>query len=80
MTRLFIAEKPSMAREIAKGLKATKKGDGYLCNGKGDVVTWCYGHILELLSPAEYNASWQTWSADTLPIIPSQWKMKVKDD
>ena len=77
--RLFIAEKPSLAKEIAKGLGASR-GDGCFKNGKGDVVTWCYGHILEQFNPDEYDASLVKWDMKALPIIPKVWKMKVKDD
>lgn len=80
MLRLFIAEKPSLAREIAKGLQASQKGNGYFYNNSGDFITWCYGHILEQFAPDEYNAEWKEWKIEKLPIIPGTWKMKVKDD
>lgn len=75
--RLFIAEKPSLAREIAKALHAAEKGNGCLKNQQGDVITWCFGHILQQMNPAEYDEMWAKWSLDTLPIFPSTWKLKV---
>ncbi len=77
MTRLFLCEKPSQARDIAKVLNATSKGEGYL-NGSGVVVTWCYGHLLELAPPEAYDSALKTWSFDTLPILPGNWRMEVK--
>ena len=77
--KLFIAEKPSLAQAIASGIGVGKKSDGYISlNGGKEVVTWCYGHILAQLNPDEYAEKYRVWRMEDLPIIPSQWKLKVK--
>ena len=79
--RLFIAEKPSLAQAIATGIGVGKKSDGYISlNGGKEIVTWCYGHILEQLSPNEYAEKYRSWRMEDLPIIPSVWKLKVKSE
>ena len=79
--KLFIAEKPSLARAIAAGIGTGKNEDGYISlNGGEEIVTWCFGHILEQLSPSEYDEKYQKWRMEDLPIVPSQWKLKVKSD
>ena len=77
--RLFIAEKPSLARAIAENLPAAEKrnGTGSIICGD-DVVTWCYGHILEQVPPDEYDAKYKHWHMEDLPIIPRDWKLKIK--
>lgn len=77
MKRLFIAEKPSLGRAIAQGLGKCTAGDGCIYAGN-DVVTWCFGHILEQCSPEEYDEKYAKWRIEDLPILPSVWKMKVK--
>ena len=77
--RLFIAEKPSLARAIAVGIGKGTSSDGYIAVGDS-VVTWCYGHILEQYSPNEYDERYAKWSIEDLPIIPAEWKLKVKKD
>ena len=77
MKRLFIAEKPSLGRAIAQGLGKCTTGDGCIYAGN-DVVTWCFGHILEQCSPEEYDEKYAKWRIEDLPILPSAWKMKVK--
>lgn len=77
--KLFIAEKPSLAQAIAAGIGAGKKHDGYISlNGGNDVVTWCYGHILDQLSPSEYDEKYKAWKMSDLPIVPNPWKLKVR--
>lgn len=77
--KLFIAEKPSLAQAIAAGIGVGKKFDGYiLLNGGAEIVTWCYGHILEQLNPSEYDAKYQWWRMEDLPIMPKIWRLKVK--
>ena len=79
--RLFIAEKPSLGRAIAENLGKGSKKDGYITlNGGNDVVTWCFGHILEQYNPDEYDEKYKKWNLLDLPIIPSLWKLKVKSD
>lgn len=77
MRRVFVAEKPSLGRAIAQGLGKCTPGDGCIYAG-GDVVTWCFGHILEQCSPEEYDEKYKAWRIEDLPILPSAWKMKVK--
>ncbi|WP_081277286.1 DNA topoisomerase III [Gallibacterium anatis] len=79
--KLFLCEKPSQGRDIAKFLGATQRGDGYLSNhDKSLVVTWCVGHLVEQAEPHEYNEIYKKWSFDALPIIPTKWIMKVKKE
>ncbi|MBG6241578.1 MAG: DNA topoisomerase III [Candidatus Symbiopectobacterium sp. Dall1.0] len=74
MMRLFIAEKPSLARAIADVLpKPHRRGDGYIACGSQDVVTWCVGHLLEQAQPDAYDARYARWSLADLPIIPEKW-------
>jgi DNA topoisomerase-3 len=81
--RLFIAEKPSLAKAIADVLPGQRipGGDGYIRVGD-DYVTWCFGHMLELAEPKAYNPLWAKWDAAHLPyIIPAgQWKLDPKND
>ena len=74
---LYLCEKPSQARDIAKVLGVTQRHDGYL-SGNGNAVTWCFGHLLEMAEPHAYDAQYKRWSLDSLPIIPSQWKLTTK--
>lgn len=77
--RLYIAEKPSMGREIAKCLQGnSRNGDGFIQVGD-NVVTWGFGHILRQAEPHEYNEKYKSWRAEDLPIVPSQWKLLVSD-
>ncbi len=73
---LIIAEKPSVARDIARVLKCTKKGDGFLYNDKY-VISWAVGHLVTLYDPEDYDLGLKKWSADTLPIIPEEIKIKA---
>ena len=69
--KLFIAEKPSLAQAIAAGIGVGKRADGYISlNNGNEIVTWCYGHILEQLNPSEYAEKYQKWRMKNLPIIP----------
>ncbi|MEG0284791.1 MAG: DNA topoisomerase 3 [Vagococcus sp.] len=69
MKQLIIAEKPSVARDIAKVLGATQKSKNYI-EGKNVIVTWALGHLLGLKMPEDYNKEWATWDMKTLPMIP----------
>lgn len=85
--RLFIAEKPSVARAISELLGVTSKGDGFIQCGN-NTVTWCFGHMLEFASPDEYTPDdvpktkkgKKIWRVDELPIIPGYWKLKPRAD
>ena len=72
----YICEKPSQARDIAAILGAVQRQDGFL-KGSGAVVTWCFGHLLELAAPGDYGPQWKSWSMESLPIIPGTWKYNV---
>lgn len=76
--KLFIAEKPTLARAIANGLGNQKKDEG--CIHCGDnTVTWCFGHLLMQCWPEDYNPAYQAWLRKDLPIIPTEWRLKPKD-
>ena len=74
--RVCIAEKPSVAGEIAKIVGATSKKDGYY-EGNNFQVTWTFGHLCTLKEPHDYLAEWKRWNLGTLPIIPSQFGIKL---
>lgn len=77
--RLYIAEKPSLARAIAQVLpKPHQKEDGCIRVGNGDVVSWCIGHLLEQAEPEAYDARYKQWRLDHLPIMPEQWQLQPK--
>lgn len=77
--KLFIAEKPSLARAIIDVLpKPHKKNDGFIEAGNGDIVTWCIGHLLEQAPPEDYDVKYKKWVVEHLPIIPQQWQLKPK--
>ena len=77
-TVAVLAEKPSVARDIAAILGATTKGDGYL-HGNGYVVTWAIGHLASLAQPHEINPAWKQWRRDSLPMLPAEWPLVVYD-
>ena len=66
-----LAEKPSVARDIARVLGATKQGQGYL-HGNGYVVTWAIGHLAALAQPHEIQPEWKHWRRDLLPMLPAR--------
>ena len=74
-----IAEKPSVAKDIAKVLGATASHDGYM-EGNGYQVTWTFGHLCALKEPSDYSASWKHWSLSALPMIPSRFGIRLIDD
>ena len=73
---LVLAEKPSVARDIAKVLKCGKKGNGYLEGGKY-VVTWALGHLVTLAEPEMYDKKYKTWSLEDIPMLPGHMKLIV---
>lgn len=74
-----IAEKPSVAKDIAKVLGANQSKDGYM-EGNGYQVTWTFGHLCELKEPHEYNQQWKYWSLGSLPMIPPRFGIRLKQD
>ena len=76
MKSLVIAEKPSVARDIARVLHCTQKGNGTL-EGKDYVVTWALGHLVTLADPEEYDKKYMKWEISTLPMIPDRMKLVV---
>ncbi len=77
--KLCIAEKPSVARDLAEILGATNRREGYL-EGNGYCVTWVFGHLCSLKDPEDYNSNWKYWRLEDLPIIPPQFGIKLKND
>lgn len=85
--RLFIAEKPSVAKAIATELGITERGDGFIACGES-TVTWCFGHLLEQADPDCYSpddgprtaSGRKLWRAEDLPIIPERWILRPKAD
>lgn len=77
--KLYIAEKPSVAREFAKALqiKANNR-DGYL-ESEEAVVTWCVGHLVTMSYPEAYDEKYKRWSLETIPFIPETFKYEVID-
>lgn len=74
-----IAEKPSVARDIAEILGAKTRKDGYI-EGNGYQVTWTFGHLCGLLEPHEYAPEWKAWALSHLPMIPQRFGIKVMND
>lgn len=76
---LYIAEKPSVAKEFAKALKYNMKNrDGYL-ESEEAVVTWCVGHLVTMSYPEAYDEKYKKWSLETIPFIPEEFKYEVID-
>lgn len=74
--KLIITEKPSVAKIISKSINATSFKNGYI-EGNGYIISWCVGHLLELVSPEEYDDKFKNWGV--LPIIPDYYKYKIKE-
>jgi DNA topoisomerase-3 len=77
VTVAVVAEKPSVARDIARVLGASERRDGLLSGG-GYVVTWALGHLVRLAEPPEIRPEWKRWSAGDLPLLPSEWPLVGK--
>lgn len=77
--RVVVTEKPSVARDLAAVLGGFRPRDGHL-EGDGTVITWCIGHLLELEEPAHYDAAWKRWSLDTLPMLPGDFDLRVREN
>jgi DNA topoisomerase-3 len=77
--KVCIAEKPSVAREIAAALGAARKMNGFI-EGNGYRVTWTFGHLCTLKEPHDYTADWKRWSLSSLPMIPPRFGIKLIDN
>ncbi len=77
--KVIIAEKPSVARDLASFLKASSKREGYF-EGAGYQVTWALGHLVELQEPHDYDPAMRKWSLHTLPFIPTSFELKLRGD
>lgn len=77
--KLLLAEKPSVAMELAKFFGASSRKDGYF-EGNGYIVTFAYGHLLTLLDSKDYDSSMSKWELNKYPFIPNQFKYKVTDN
>jgi DNA topoisomerase-3 len=78
MTIAVLAEKPSVARDIAKVLGANRRRDGAL-EGNGYLVTWAVGHLASPAQPHEIDSQWKRWNLATLPMIPEHWPLRIYD-
>ena len=76
--KLVICEKPSVAKSIADVIGATNRRDGYL-EGNGYIVSWCFGHLIELAQPQEYDPKYEKWRKEDLPIFPSPFRYDVTE-
>lgn len=74
--KVVIAEKPSVARDIARVLNCSKKGNGYL-EGNEYIVTWALGHLVTLADPEAYDQKYKTWNLEDLPMLPNELKTTV---
>ena len=74
-----IAEKPSVAKDIARIIGANSSHDGYM-EGNGYQVTWTFGHLCELKMPEDYTPMWKAWSLSALPMIPQRFGIRLKED
>lgn len=79
MSKVIIAEKPSVARNIADAIDAKQRRDGFF-EGANFIVTWAFGHLLELYDSKDYDEKMGTWRMDAFPFIPEVFKYKVKSD
>ncbi|WP_313383794.1 DNA topoisomerase 3 [Chishuiella sp.] len=77
--KVCIAEKPSVAKDIAKVIGANQKHDGYY-EGNGFQVTWTFGHLCTLKEPQDYTSEWKNWDLNYLPMIPSSFGIKLIED
>ncbi len=79
MSRLVIAEKPSVGRAVSAVVGADKTQKGYI-EGGGYIVSWCVGHLVGLKYPNDYGNGWEErWSFSQLPMLPEKWQFTVTD-
>lgn len=79
MNKVIIAEKPSVAKNIADALKIKGRNDGYF-EGNGYIITWAFGHLLQLFDAKDYDEKMVKWRMENFPFIPSSFRYKVKSD
>ncbi|WP_141603462.1 type IA DNA topoisomerase [Terrilactibacillus laevilacticus] len=79
MTKVVIAEKPSVAKNIADALKIKGRNNGYF-EGNGYIITWAFGHLLQLLDAKDYDEKMAKWRMENFPFIPHRFRYKVKSD
>ena len=79
LVKVVLAEKPSVARDLASFLKASARHDGYFAGG-GYQVTWALGHLVGLKEPADYDPALKKWSLSTLPFVPVEFELKLRGD
>src|SRR5210317_1979686 len=76
--RVFIAEKPSLGKAIAAILPGPqKRHKTHIESGEANVVVWCAGHILTQYLPEDYDPAYKKWQLDHLPIVPTDWRLKI---
>ena len=75
--RVYLCEKPSQGKDIARVLGARQRGNGCY-SGSGITVTWCIGHLVEAAPPETYGEQYKRWSIELLPILPERWRIEVK--
>ena len=73
--QLILAEKPSVARDLARVLGVRTQRPGCL-EGPTQIITWCVGHLVELDEPASYDPRWKAWRLDALPMLPTRFKLR----
>ena len=79
MTRLLIAEKPSVARDLGRVLGATRRIEGGL-EGEGLLISWCLGHLAGLARPGAYHDEWETWALEQLPMVPERFELEALEE
>ena len=79
MSKLIIAEKPSVAKSIASALGASSRADGFY-EGSGLIVSWCVGHLVSPLDAGGYDEHFKKWRYEDLPILPESWQYSVARD
>ena len=81
MKNLIITEKPSVAMNICAALNIEDKGNhkGYI-ESRDKIVSWCFGHLIELAKPEAYGEQYRKWSVETLPIFPTECKYEIKEE
>jgi DNA topoisomerase-3 len=78
MTIAVVAEKPAVARDIARALGVTQRREGYL-HSAAYVITWAIGHLVTLAEPHQINPDWQRWSRQALPMLPESWPLVISE-